>query len=495
MTTTAGLPNVAAALADTVDVARDLRAVPAVGRQRVPWILACGDGLAAAVTAVLAGVALPAWSPTELLSLVVIWPLVVAVCGGYTSISGSPNAVRPKTLLRAAALAALVAWSTVAISPALLPGTSREAARSVILVVVLAPVLSVVFRRSGQLLARPAVRRAVLVGDAAGLHHLLHEARRATRSGRTDVLPVAACLHGQEPLDLTDHAGASEHLTVWLGTEDLLEVVRAHSADSVIVATGSGISHSELRRWGCWLQDEGTELLVSAGLRDVAPSRIGLSALGGLQLLRVRPAAITGATHLLKNLADRAAAAFLLALLAPVLIALAFLIRRDSPGPAMFRQTRVGKHGRLFTVYKLRTMRQDADTVVHELADANESDRDGVLFKIRQDPRITRLGAMLRKYSLDELPQLINVVRGDMSLIGPRPALPSEVREYSTDLQRRLVVKPGLTGLWQVSGRSDLTWEETVRLDLQYVDNWSWTLDLKIAVKTFRAVVLHQGAY
>ena len=133
--------------------------------------------------------------------------------------------------------------------------------------------------------------------------------------------------------------------------------------------------------------------------------------------------------------------------------------------------------------------------MVHELADANESDRDGVLFKIRQDPRITRLGAMLRKYSLDELPQLINVVRGEMSLIGPRPALPSEVRDYSTDLRRRLVVKPGLTGLWQVSGRSDLTWEETVRLDLQYVDNWSWTLDLKIAVKTFRAVVLHQGAY
>ena len=493
--TTTGLPTVAAALAETVDAARDLRVVPAVARPRMPWILGGSDALAAAVTAVLAGVALPAWSPTELLSLVVVWPLVVAVCGGYTSISGSPNAVRPKTLLRAAALAALVAWSTVAISPALLPGHSREAARSVILVVALAPVLSVVFRRSAQLLAQPVVRRVVLVGDAAGLRHLLHEARRATSSGRTDVLPVAACLHGQEPLESNDHAEAAGHLTVWHDTEDLLDVVRAHSADAVVVAPGSDISHADLRRWGCWLQDDGTELLVSSGLRDVAPSRIGLSALGGLQLLRVRPAAITGATHLLKNVADRAAAAFLLALLAPVLLALAFLIRRDSPGPAMFRQTRVGKHGGLFTVYKLRTMREDADRVVHELADANESDRDGVLFKIKQDPRITPLGAMLRKYSLDELPQLINVVRGEMSLIGPRPALPSEVRDYSTDLRRRLVVKPGLTGLWQVSGRSDLTWEETVRLDLQYVDNWSWTLDLKIAVKTFRAVVLHQGAY
>ncbi len=495
MTTTTGLPTVAAALAETVDAARELRVVPAVRRQRVPWILACADVLAAAVTAAVGGAVLPAWSPTELLSLIVIWPFAVAVCGGYTSISGSPNAVRPKTLLRAAALAALVAWSTVAISPALLPGTSREAARSVILVVVLAPVLSVVVRRIGQLLAQPAVRRVVLVGDPASLHHLLHEARRATSSGRTDVVPVAACVYGQEPLDSNDYGEALDHMTVWHGTEDLLEVVRAHSADAVVVAPSSGISHSELRRWGCWLQDDGTELLVSSGLRDVAPSRIGLSALGGQQLLRVRPAAITGATHVLKNVADRAAAAFLLVLLGPLLLALAFLVRRDSPGPAMFRQTRVGRHGRLFTVYKLRTMRQDADTVVHELAEANESDRDGVLFKIRQDPRITRLGAMLRKYSLDELPQLINVLRGEMSLIGPRPALPSEVRDYTTDLRRRLVVKPGLTGLWQVSGRSDLTWEETVRLDLQYVDNWSWTLDLKIAVKTFRAVVLHQGAY
>jgi lipopolysaccharide/colanic/teichoic acid biosynthesis glycosyltransferase len=209
----------------------------------------------------------------------------------------------------------------------------------------------------------------------------------------------------------------------------------------------------------------------------------------------VRPASLTGATHVLKGLADRAAAGVLLLLFGPLLVVLALLVRHDSPGPALFRQVRVGRNGEPFTVFKLRTMRQGADALVEELAEDNESDREGVLFKIRTDPRITRLGAVLRKYSLDELPQLINVFRGEMSLIGPRPALPSEVHEYSTDLRRRLVVKPGMTGLWQVSGRSDLSWEDTVRYDLQYVDNWSWTLDFKIALKTFRAVVGHRGAY
>jgi exopolysaccharide biosynthesis polyprenyl glycosylphosphotransferase len=491
MTTTTGLPTVAAALADTVDVTR---LVPSARRRnRVPWILGSADVIAASVTAATVGAVLPAWSRIELLSLVVLWPVAVALCGGYTSIGGSPNAVRPKTLLRAATLAALVAWTMVAFSPGLLPGATRDTARSVILVVVLAPALSIAIRRTGQLLAQPVVRRVVMVGSAEGVHHLLREARRATGTRRTDLVPVAVCVQGEEPLDPADVADASEDLTVWDGTEDLRDVVRAHRADAVVVAPGSGIGHSELRRWGAWLQDEGTELLVSSGLRDVAPSRIGLSAMGGLQLLRVRPAAVAGVTHVLKSVADRAAAALLLVLFAPLLLVLAVLVRRGSPGPALYRQARVGRHGRLFTVYKLRTMHQDADSEVAELADENES--DGVLFKIRSDPRITRFGAVLRKYSLDELPQLINVVRGEMSLIGPRPALPTEVSAYGSDLLRRLVVKPGLTGLWQVSGRSDLSWEDTVRLDLQYVDNWSWTLDFKIALKTFRAVIGHKGAY
>jgi lipopolysaccharide/colanic/teichoic acid biosynthesis glycosyltransferase len=227
----------------------------------------------------------------------------------------------------------------------------------------------------------------------------------------------------------------------------------------------------------------------------VAERRVALATAGGMRLLHVRPVPSRGPARVLKAVADRVAAAGLLTLLSPVLAVLAVAIRLDSDGPAVFRQTRVGHHGRPFTMFKLRTMCQGASRIADDLTEANESDRDGVLFKIRRDPRITRVGAFLRRYSLDEVPQLVNVVRGEMSLVGPRPALQSEVDGYSADLRHRLVVKPGMTGLWQVSGRSDLSWEDTVRLDLHYVDNWSWGLDAAIAARTAGAVLGHRGAY
>jgi exopolysaccharide biosynthesis polyprenyl glycosylphosphotransferase len=271
--------------------------------------------------------------------------------------------------------------------------------------------------------------------------------------------------------------------------------VHTHQAQAVVVVPGTGITHAELRRWAAWLHAEDVRLLVSPGLRDVAPSRIATASLGGNRLLGLSPAPLAGPSRWLKDAVDRVAGLLLLVGLAPLLGVLALLIRADSPGPAFYRQTRVGRRGRPFTVYKLRTMCADADRIRGDLVEKNESDQSGVLFKIKRDPRITRLGAFLRLSSLDELPQLYNVVRGEMSLIGPRPALPGEVQAYAPDLCRRLDVKPGLTGLWQVSGRSDLSWEETVRLDLQYVDNWSWTLDLRIALKTFGAVLTRRGAY
>jgi exopolysaccharide biosynthesis polyprenyl glycosylphosphotransferase len=213
----------------------------------------------------------------------------------------------------------------------------------------------------------------------------------------------------------------------------------------------------------------------------------------GLGLLHVRPSRHRGPARAAKAALERLAAVVLLLLLAPALLALAYAVRRGSPGPALYRQTRVGRAGVPFTMYKFRTMSADADLYLPELADLNTA--DGVLFKIRQDPRITRLGGVLRRYSLDELPQLLNVVLGQMSLVGPRPALPDEVERYSHDARRRLAVKPGLTGLWQVSGRSDLSWSDTVRLDLRYVDNWSVGLDLLILCRTVRAVLDHRGAY
>jgi lipopolysaccharide/colanic/teichoic acid biosynthesis glycosyltransferase len=195
----------------------------------------------------------------------------------------------------------------------------------------------------------------------------------------------------------------------------------------------------------------------------------------------------------LKSVLDRAGAVLLLVLLWPVLLACCLLVRLDSRGPAFFVQTRVGRAGKPFRMYKLRSMCTDAEAQRGLLEDKNES--DGALFKLRSDPRLTRVGRWLRRSSLDELPQLFNVVRGDMSLVGPRPALPEEVATYDAATRRRLAVKPGITGLWQVSGRADLSWEESVRLDLFYADNVRLLDDLAITARTVVAVTQGRGAY
>ena len=190
---------------------------------------------------------------------------------------------------------------------------------------------------------------------------------------------------------------------------------------------------------------------------------------------------------------DRLLAASGLLLLAPVLVMVALAIRLTSPGPALFVQTRVGRDGRPFRMIKFRTMHRGAETLVGYLLPYNEA--PGPLFKMRNDPRVTRLGRVLRRYSIDELPQLINVLTGSMSLVGPRPPLPVEVASYDARANRRLQVKPGLTGLWQISGRSDLGWHDSLNLDLQYIERWSLRLDLRVLLRTARVIVRSQGAY
>jgi exopolysaccharide biosynthesis polyprenyl glycosylphosphotransferase len=213
----------------------------------------------------------------------------------------------------------------------------------------------------------------------------------------------------------------------------------------------------------------------------------------GLPLIHVESPEFRGVRKALKGFVDRAMASFALLMLSPLLLVLAIAIKVDSRGPVLFRQVRVGMGGREFNVFKFRSMVADADRMVEALAAQNET--DGLMFKMRKDPRITRVGALLRKWSLDELPQLWNVFVGDMSLVGPRPPLPTEVAWYDQDVARRLLVKPGMTGLWQVSGRSDLPWEDGIRLDLYYVENWSLASDLAILWKTVGAVVKGRGAY
>lgn len=207
----------------------------------------------------------------------------------------------------------------------------------------------------------------------------------------------------------------------------------------------------------------------------------------------VRPRDGERLTRAVKAGFDRVAAALGLVLLAPVLIALGLAVRLTTPGPALFVQTRVGRDGKPFRMVKFRTMHHGAEALVGHLLPLNEA--AGPLFKLRNDPRVTRLGRFLRRHSIDELPQLFNVLSGSMSLVGPRPSLPGEVASYDAAARRRLSVKPGLTGLWQISGRSDLGWHESLSLDLQYIERWSLTLDLGVLLRTARAVVRARGAY
>jgi exopolysaccharide biosynthesis polyprenyl glycosylphosphotransferase len=327
------------------------------------------------------------------------------------------------------------------------------------------------------------MRRVVVVGHVEAVDGVLGELGRARWHGYE---VVGVCL--------ADDAGAhSFDVPVAHGLDHVVESAEQADADAVIVLPCRHIGSSTLRRLGWRLEQSGAQLLVAPGLVDVARQRTTICLVGGLPLVHIAHAELSGARRLAKDIFDRVAAALALLGAAPLLLALVVAIRLDSPGPALFRQQRIGRDDHSFWLWKLRTMTVDAESRRASLRPRNES--DGALFKIREDPRVTRLGRVLRRYSLDELPQLLNVVLGQMSLVGPRPPLPSEVDTYPQDLRRRLVVKPGLTGLWQVSGRSDLPWEEAVRLDLHYVENWSLMLDLSILWKTGRAVLSRAGAY
>jgi exopolysaccharide biosynthesis polyprenyl glycosylphosphotransferase len=237
----------------------------------------------------------------------------------------------------------------------------------------------------------------------------------------------------------------------------------------------------------------GIDLLVAPAVTEVAAPRMVERDTGGLTLLHVEEPTFTGPQRLAKEVFDRVSAVLALVALGPVFAVVAVAVTLDSPGPVFFRQTRVGRDGRRFSMVKFRTMVNDAERLQADLEHRNEA--DGLLFKLRTDPRVTRVGRWLRRYSIDELPQIVNVLRGQMSMVGPRPPLPGEVEMYEGHVSRRLLVKPGITGLWQVSGRSDLPWNEAVRLDLYYVDHWSPTMDLTIMAKTFSAVIRGHGAY
>jgi len=335
-------------------------------------------------------------------------------------------------------------------------------------------------RRGGR-----AQHLCIVVGTRAEAQALTD---RITKESFAGMRVVGVCLPDWETGEvLLDGApvrdlGAARHLGDVLGRV---------GATTVAVAGSGALSGQELRELSWTIEGKGVDLALAPGLTDVAGPRVHVRPVAGLPLLYVEEPSFGGGRRFVKVALDLVLAATLLVLLSPVLLLCAFLIRREDGGPVFYRQERVGRSGEVFRIWKFRSMKVGAD---QQLADLS-NEADGPLFKVRKDPRLTRCGVWLRAYSLDELPQLINVLSGSMSLVGPRPPLPSEVELYSEHVHRRLLVKPGMSGLWQISGRADLEWDEAVRLDLYYVENWSVTFDLMILWKTVFAVLKRRGAY
>jgi exopolysaccharide biosynthesis polyprenyl glycosylphosphotransferase len=332
-------------------------------------------------------------------------------------------------------------------------------------------------RRRGECL-----RRVIVAGHELAVVAITQQLRRERYHG----LEVVGCC-------LPPGHDGRVGLPVYGTFDELASAVQAARADTVIVLSCPELDGQTLRRLAWRLERDETDLIVASSLIDVAGGRTTVRPVDGLPMLHVEHPNLSGPSRFLKAAMDRLGALALLVALSPVLVALAVAVAWTSPGPVLFRQVRVGKDGREFVMYKFRTMYLDAPARLAEIRHLN--DYDGVLFKMRDDPRVTRVGRLLRRFSLDELPQLVNVLLGHMSLVGPRPPLPEEVERYPSDMRRRLAVRPGLTGLWQVSGRSDLPFDEAVKLDLRYVENWSFSLDLVILLRTLAAVCRASGAY
>jgi exopolysaccharide biosynthesis polyprenyl glycosylphosphotransferase len=275
--------------------------------------------------------------------------------------------------------------------------------------------------------------------------------------------------------------------------DSILAVILATDVDAVAISAGVNMHPEDLRRLGWELAARDIGMILAPALTDVAGPRIHTQPVAGLPLIHVSTPKLTGGKKVAKRAFDIVLAGLLLALLSPLFVALAALVRLTSPGPVFYRQERIGLRGSSFNMLKFRSMKANADSQLQQLLEA-QGNGDKPLFKVENDPRITPIGRVLRKYSLDELPQLLNVLGGSMSLVGPRPQREGEVALYDDAAHRRLYVSPGMSGLWQVSGRSNLSWEESIRLDLYYVENWSLMGDVIILFKTFRAVFASTGA-
>ncbi len=334
-------------------------------------------------------------------------------------------------------------------------------------------------RRRGQF-----AQRVLICGDESHVDDIAGVLRRDTWLGYHVVGAVLPTVGLEETRSGVPVLGA---------TRDITAVTNVHDVDVAFFAGGSSVSAGDMRATSWELDQAGVDMVLAPAMTDISSERVRVRPVGGMPLVHVDPPTWADASRWGKRLFDLVGSGLLLVMIAPLLATVALLVKLDDGGPIFFRQTRIGRDGRQFGCLKVRSMVVDAEARLAALQ--AEAAFEGGLFKMADDPRVTRHGHWIRRLSIDELPQLINVFRGEMSLIGPRPPLPSEVEAYDAGAARRLWVRPGMTGLWQVSGRSRLSWDEAIRLDLYYVDNWSMFQDLIILTKTVRAVLGGRGAY
>lgn len=342
-----------------------------------------------------------------------------------------------------------------------------------------------VARQKGQ-----SMSRLLLLGGQSAVAHLASSLESAKYAG---YLPVAAYTPGAHDGPAVEPESGLPILGYAPDTASILNAIDRCNADAVAVSAGVQLHPQVLRHLGWELASRNVGLIMAPALTDIAGPRIHTQQVAGLPLIHVTTPTLEGGQRVAKRLFDVLASSAMIVLASPLMLSIALLVKVDSPGPILFKQERVGIEGARFKMLKFRSMEVGAEEKLNELSEHN--DGSGLLFKLKNDPRVTRAGKALRKCSLDELPQLFNILAGSMSLVGPRPPLPSEVEAYEHDVRRRLLVKPGLTGLWQVSGRSNLSWQDSVRLDLYYVENWSLAGDLLILLRTVRAVFRGTGAY
>ena len=455
------------------------------------WDVAVG-ATAALVPSAVSNTLSASWVRIAVLSAIgaVVWPVVVAAMKGYQRRAVGVGSDEARAVLRAWVAVVVVG----AMSAELVPSLSEVERDALLKLAVTGTPFAVLLSVGGRFLARRYlhhqqhagrfVRRVVVVGSAAAAKQLIGRLANESACG---MAVVGVCVPDAELADLV-----GLEVPVLGDLRDVRRVMTDFACDAVAVTSDDATRFTYLRELSWALEGSGVEMLVDPGLVEVAGPRMHIRPLVGFPLLHIEEPHFTGPRRVVKRTTDIVLTAVGLVVISPLLLLIAVAVKLHDGGPVLFAQTRIGRGGNEFTMYKFRSMRLGAEDELASLMERNQG--KGGLFKMADDPRITRLGRFLRSFSLDELPQLVNVLNGTMSLVGPRPHLAHELALMPAHSSRRALVTPGLTGLWQVSGRSHLEGDAAIQLDLRYVENWSLTLDLLILWKTFAAVLRRVGA-